>query len=406
MGQYAHHNYSMQEGVFRPQVPTKVIFGEGKASALKAELDELGGRRALLLSGRSVAEKTDAVRTIANALGDRCVGVYSGLTQRAPLATAVAATRMALASKADTLVGVGGSTITDAARMIGFMMAEGITSDERLRELSHEQRGLLRPDLAGKSLPLQIAIPTTLSAGEYNMGGGKVLDDRAGRMIHVHNTAFFAHLILLDPALTVGTPDWLWFSSGIKAMDHCVERLYTKGNQPVIDAPVLMGAELLFRFLPQSGEGQHDLHARLQCQIASWLSMAGVPNNAMGLSHALGHVIGVRYAVNHGYTSCVTLPAVMEFNRPASAHKQALLARAAGWDTRGMSEDAAATAAAKAVADLILQVGMPHTLRQLNIPKEDFLAIAELTLGDGGCACNPIPITSPGQVISVLEKAW
>jgi len=71
-----------------------------------------------------------------------------------------------------------------------------------------------------------------------------------------------------------------------------------------------------------------------------------------------------------------------------------------------MSEDAAATAAAKAVADLILQVGMPHTLRQLNIPKEDFLAIAELTLGDGGCACNPIPITSPGQVISVLEKAW
>ena len=126
------------QGAFRPQVPYKVIFGEGKASALKAEVEELGGRRALLLSGRSVAEKTEAVRIIANALGDRCVGVYSGLTQRAPLATAVEATRIALTAGADTLVGVGGSTISDAARMIAIMMAEGITSQERLRELGRQ----------------------------------------------------------------------------------------------------------------------------------------------------------------------------------------------------------------------------------------------------------------------------
>lgn len=394
------------QGAFRPQVPYKVIFGQGKASVLKAEVEELGGRRALLLSGRSVAEKTDAVRTVANALGDRCVGVYSGLTQRAPLATAVEATRMALTSGADTLVGVGGSTISDAARMIAVMMAEGITSEERLRELGQETRGLLSPDLTGKPLPLQVSIPTTLSAGEFNMGGGNVLDDSAGHKIRVRHSALFAHLILLDPVLTVGTPDWLWFSSGIKALDHCIERLYAKGNQPAIDAPVLMGAELLFRFLPQSGEGQHDLQARLECQIAAWLSMLGVPNFATGLSHALGHIIGVRYAVGHGYTSCVTQPAVMEFNRPASAHKQALLARAAGLDTRGMSEEAAATAAARAVADLILRVGMPHTLRQLNIPKEDFPAIAALTLEDGGCGTNAIPVTRPEQVISVLENAW
>jgi maleylacetate reductase len=404
--QFAHHNYSVQDGVYKAPVPTRVIFGQGKTSELKAEVDALGGRRALILSGRTMAEKSDAIRNIQSALGDRCVGTYSGLIQRAPLATAVEATRIALEAGADTLVGVGGSTIADAARMIGFMMAEKITSEERIRELSHQERGLLHPDLKGKSLPLQVSIPTTLSAGEYNMGGGKVLDDSARHMIHVRHPALFANLIVLDPLLTVGIPDWLWFSTGIKALDHCVERLYTKGNQPMIDAPVLMGAEFIFRHLPESGETNNDLHARLQCQIASWLSMAGVPNNAMGLSHALGHIIGTRYTLNHGYSSCVTLPHVMEFNRPASPHKQALLARAAGLDTRGMTEEASAAAAAKAVADLIVRLKLPHRLRDLEIPREDIPVIAKLTLGDGGCAYNAIPITSPEQVISILEKAW
>jgi len=404
--QFKHHTYTVQAGVYKSPVPTRVVFGHGKTSTLKAEVEELGGQRTFVLSGKTLAEKTNTVAAVRHALGDRCVGAYSGLTQRAPVGRAVEAAKMALAAKADTLVGVGGSTIADAARMIGFMMAEEITTEERLRELGDRHQGLVKPNLAGKSLPLQVAVPTTLSAGEYNMGGGKVLDDRTGHFIHVRDPAFYAHLILLDPQLTVGVPDWLWFSTGIKAMDHCVERLYTKGNQPMVDAAVLMGAEFLFRFLPQSGETQGDLDARLQCQIASWMSMACVPNNAMGLSHALGHVIGPRYSLNHGYTSCATLPAVMEFNRPASAQKQALLARSAGVDTRGLSEEAAAARASDAVAELIRRVGMPSTLRELKIPREDIPVIAKLVLGDGGCAYNAVAVTSAEQVVSVLEKAW
>src|SRR5919106_1358599 len=167
------------QGEYRPPAPSRVIFGEGKVSELKSEVENLGGKQVLLLSGRSVAEKTDTVRRVEGLLGEACVGVYSGLTPRAPLATAVAATRMALEQEADTLVGVGGSTISDAARMIAVMMAEGITSEERLRELGHQHQGMLQPDLSGKRLPLQVSIPTTLSAGEFNMGGGNILDDRA-----------------------------------------------------------------------------------------------------------------------------------------------------------------------------------------------------------------------------------
>jgi alcohol dehydrogenase class IV len=394
------------QGEFNPAVPTRIVFGNGKIDSLKDEIQKLSGKRVLVLSGRTLAEKTDAVRRINDGLGDMSAGVYSGLTQRAPLSTAVEAANLALASGADTLVGVGGSTISDAARMIAVLMAEGITTVEQLRQLGEEQDMLLSPNLDGKVLPLQVAVPTTLSAGEFNMGGGNVLDDQAGHKIRVRHPRLYADLIMLDSVMTEGTPDWLWLSTGVKALDHCIERLYTTGNQPAIDAPILAAAEMLFTHLPKSRESDGDPEARLQCLVAAWMSMMGAPNFAMGLSHAIGHILGVKYSVGHGYTSCVTQPYVMEFNRPVSAAKQALLARSAGLDTRGMSDEAAAEAAGRAVDDFVLGMGMPHRIRELEIPEADLPEIAELVLTDDGCRNNPIPITSAEQVMEVLRAAF
>ena len=140
------------------------------------------------------------------------------MPQRAPLATAVEATQIALENEVDTLVGVGGSTISDAARMIGVMMAEGITSEEALRERAQQGGGNFRSEVDPEKLPLQVSIPTTLSAGEFNLGGGNVLDDQAGHKIRVRHPRLYAHLIVLDPDMTEGTPDWLWLSSGVKGV--------------------------------------------------------------------------------------------------------------------------------------------------------------------------------------------
>ena len=397
---------NLLQGEYDPTVPTRIVFGNGKVDSLKDEVQKLGGKQVLVLSGRTVAEKTNSVRRIDDGLGSMSAGVYSGLTQRAPLSTAVEAANMAVANGVDTLVGVGGSTISDASRMIAVLMAEGITTEAQLRQLGEEQDMMLAPNLDGKDLPLQVCVPTTLSAGEFNMGGGNVLDDQEGHKIRVRHPRLYADLIVLDPVMTEGTPDWLWLSTGMKALDHCIERLYSTGNQPAIDAPVLAAAEMLFTHLPKSRESDGDPEARLQCLVAAWMSMMGAPNFAMGLSHAIGHILGVKYSVGHGYTSCVTQPYVMEFNRPVSAHKQALLARSAGLDTRGMSDEAAAEAAARAVDDFILGMGMPHRIRELEIPESDLPEIAELVLTDGGCRSNPIPITSVEQVLEVLKAAF
>lgn len=397
---------TLLQGEFDPMVPSRIVFGNGKVDFLKEEVRKLGGKRVLVLSGKTVAEKTDSVRRVNDALGDMSVGVYSNLPQRAPLASAVEAANLAVAQGVDTLVGVGGSTISDASRMIAVLMAEGITTEAQLRQLGEDQDMMLSPNLEGKPLPLQVSIPTTLSAGEFNMGGGNVLDDQAGHKIRVRSPRLYADLIMLDAVMTKGTPDWLWLSTGVKALDHCIERLYTTGNQPAIDAPILAAAEMIFTHLPKSRESDNDPEARLQCLVAAWMSMMGAPNFATGLSHAIGHIIGVHYSVGHGYTSCVTQPYVMEFNRPVSAAKQALLARSAGLDTRALSDEAAAEAAARAVDDFVLGLGMPHRLRELEIPEEDLPKIAELVLTDGGCRNNPVPITSAEQVMEILRAAF
>ena len=397
---------TLLQGEFDPMVPSRIVFGNGKVDFLKEEVRRLGGKRVLVLSGKTVAEKTDSVRRVNDALGDMSVGVYSNLPQRAPLASAVEAANLAVAQGVDTLVGVGGSTISDASRMIAVLMAEGITTEAQLRQLGEDQDMMLSPNLEGKPLPLQVSIPTTLSAGEFNMGGGNVLDDQAGHKIRVRSPRLYADLIMLDAVMTNGTPDWLWLSTGVKALDHCIERLYTTGNQPAIDAPILAAAEMIFTHLPKSRESDNDPEARLQCLVAAWMSMMGAPNFATGLSHAIGHIIGVHYSVGHGYTSCVTQPYVMEFNRPVSAAKQGLLARSAGLDTRALSDEAAAEAAARAVDDFVLGLGMPHRLRELEIPEEDLPKIAELVLTDGGCRNNPVPITSAEQVMEILRAAF
>ncbi len=393
-------------GTYEPPVPSKVIFGQGRAEDLASELDRLGSQRVMVLSGRSIAEKTDTVRRVESLLGDKCLAVYSNLPQRAPLATAVEATQIALDNKVDTLVGVGGSTISDAARMIGVMMAEGLTSEDALRERAHQGGGNFQSTADRDKLPRQVSIPTTLSAGEFNLGGGNLLDDQAGHKIRVRHPGLYAHLIVLDPDMTEGTPDWLWLSSGVKALDHCIERLYCRGSQPATDATTAKAAELLFENLPQSREDTGNSQARLGCLMGAWMSMMGAPSVGSGLSHAIGHVIGVKYSVGHGYTSCVTQPYVMEFNRPASADKQAMLAQAAGLDTRGMSDETAAEAVAAVVDEFIMELGMPHRLRELEIPQEDLPEIARLTLEDGPSRNNPVQVTSPDELLPLLEKAW
>ena len=117
----------------------------------------------------------------------------------------------------------------------------------------------------------------------------------------------------------------------------------------------------------------------------------------VGASHAIGHVFGAHAAVGHGYTSCVLLPAVMRYNKPVNAEKQALIAQAMGCE--GMD-------AGDAIEQLIRRLNLPTRIRDVGVKHEDFQIIADKVMHDFGIKNNPRPVTEASQLLEILEAAW
>ena len=134
--------------------------------------------------------------------------------------------------------------------------------------------------------------------------------------------------VILDPEVTRHTPMWLLLSTGIRAVDHCVEGVCSNESTEYANASSLHGLSLLARGLPRVKADPSDMAARLDCQTGAWLSMTGIAAGVpMGASHGIGYVLGAVFDVPHGHTSCIMLPWVMRWNKPANADRQALIAR-------------------------------------------------------------------------------
>ena len=183
---------------------------------------------------------------------------------------------------------------------------------------------------SGDGVP-HIAIPTTLSAGEFTSVAG-ITDDVTRTKRAVHDARLAPRTVIADPAVTLATPAWLWAASGVRALDHAVESLYSNRHHPISDATAAKGLSLLLEHLPPSiaADGPDVLDHRARCQLAAWMSVFGMTNAGFGLSHALGHQIGPRWNVAHGITSCITLPHAMRFMARLAPERFAPVAAACG----------------------------------------------------------------------------
>jgi maleylacetate reductase len=186
-------------------------------------------------------------------------------------------------------------------------------------------------------------------------------------------------------------------STGIRGLDHAAEGLCSAVSDPVSDMIYSQALGLLNRALPRVKQHPEDLDARLDCQLAIWLSIAGRQGGAqMGLSHAIGHVLGGTCGVAHGHTSCVILPHVMRYNEPANAARQKLVAAAM---------DRPGEPAADIIADLVAELGQPQRLADVNVTREQFPLIATHTMNEHYVHTNPREITRIEQVLEILDAA-
>ena len=173
-------------------------------------------------------------------------------------------------------------------------------------------------------------------------------------------------VVVLDPEATVFTPDTLWLSTGVRALDHAIEGFLYGGDHPVTDVTGLEGARRLLAYLPISRREAEDLEVRLELQLASWLAYFGPANTPMGLSHELGRRIGASYEVPHGITSCITLaPSLQVMEKHVPEERWQRLTEACEGSPPGR------------VSSLVEELGLPGSLREVGVPEEDLEAIGE-----------------------------
>ena len=340
----------MNAGTHKYSPTSRVHFGPGSLEKLGEEVQAF--ERAFVVTGRTLSEKTDLVRRVEGLLGGKHIGTFVGMSEHTPGSAVEKAAGEA--EGADLLVSVGGGSVIDGTKAVA-------------RELGY---------------PVQVAVPTTLSGAEWAHLVG-VTDESAGRKSGFADERAVPRVVILDVEATLFTPEKLWLSTGIRALDHAIEGFLAKGEHPIEAVMCLEGARRLVEYLPRSKDEPEDAGLRHELQIASWMAYFGPFNTQMGLSHGLGRRIGASYGVPHGYTSCVTLaPTLAVMRNRIPEERWGRLAGALGGDP------------AESVAALVERLELPNTLRDVGVPEEDLDAIAE-DFGDRA-----------GDAREILRRAW
>ena len=388
----------MKTGVFNFLELDRVHFGTPAAEALRSEAQLRGAQHIFVVTSKTLNRQTDAVNAALAQIRPQVVGLFDDCVEHTPRDTVIALADAVRAARADLIVSIGGGTVIDTVKVALVALAEGLTRIEQLDDWHMR----VKPD-GSRVVPVprtppcrQIAVPTTLSGAEFSDLGGAT-DTRFGTK-HGYTGAFIgAASVILDPRITVHTPDRLWLSTGVRALDHAVEALCSVNAQPLVDATSVRALALLGRSLTRYADNQADLDARLDGQMGAWLAATSIRRTEYGASHGLGHALGADAGVPHGITSCVLLPTVMRWNAGVCGPQLAEVAAALG---------DASHPAADQIEALIARLGLPTRIGQLGIDRARLPVIAEKGLANPWVRSNPRPITEAAQLLEILEAAW
>ncbi|MCX5314966.1 maleylacetate reductase and hydroxyquinol 1,2-dioxygenase domain-containing protein [Streptomyces sp. NBC_00154] len=337
--------------------PSRVIFGTGTAGQVRDEVERLGCSRVLLLSSPPVAKAAARVRDV---LGDLTVAEFDGAAMHTPVEVTERALDVLREHSADCLVAVGGGSTTGLAKALA-----------------------LRTDLP------QLILPTTYAGSEVTPVLGETQD---GRKITRSSPAILPETVVYDVEFTRDLPVGMSVTSGVNALAHAVEALYSPQANPVIDGMALDAVRRIARSLPALVAEPSDTAARADLLHAAWLAGTCLASVGMGLHHKLCHTLGGTFGLPHAETHTVVLPHAMAYNAPAARDVMNRIAEALG-----------VADAPSGVFDLIASVGGPTSLGELGMAQADLPEAARLAVATP--YPNPRELTYQG-IESLLEDAW
>ena len=213
----------------------EVVFGRPASEALIEQLNRLGTKRAFLMVSGTLNRETDEIENIRSVLGPRCAGTFDAMPPHTPRAAVIAAADQARSANADIIVTIGGGSITDGAKAVQLCLANDIRNPDDIDRI-RSGRGA-SPQLSPPTVR-QISVPTTIAGGEFSATAG-VTNEKTRVKEALRHPLLMPRAVILDPWLGAHTPEWLWLSTGIRAVDHCVEGICSREAQPYGDAQAL-----------------------------------------------------------------------------------------------------------------------------------------------------------------------
>lgn len=372
---------------------------------LVKEIQKFNRNRALIVTTNSMLETVPFKKMLESLKSNHIETFVKCSKQHVPSDMLMQGVQDIFRFQPDLIISCGGGSPIDEAKIIAMILSEGIKTGEDLYLYSENMK---EKAIQMKNAIPHIAIPTTLSASEFTSIAGVTNGKNhiKYKFSHLNMTPSF---VFLDPVFTENTPSWLWVSTGIRAVDHAVETLYSPKPNPINTGLALQAIKKLYVYLPLSKKDPANLEYRLECQIGAWLSLFSVVNIKLGLSHSIGHQLGALFNIPHGMTSAIMLPHVMKYLLPRTYEEQAQIPIVLGKAELGQNSREISQKAPHLIRGLIEELELPHRIRDFNVSKDQIPTLIHNILIDIQSENNAFVLNSNNlreEITNLIEEAW
>jgi len=373
--------------------PRKMVFGVGSRGNLRKEIRSLGGSRPLIVT----YPKTVTVASIAEVLRSlesdgMEIHVYEKAEPEPRIEVAEDLAQYTKAGKFDSVVGIGGGSAMDLAKIASV----SATNPGQVRDY-------LGVDLLHRRGAPLICMPTTSGTGsEVTMFSVLTVGDKK---MDVVSPYILPDVALVDPVLTVTMPPELTAGTGMDALSQAVETVTSLAATPLTDALALKAIQLVRNSLRVAYAKGNSLKARSEMALAATLSGLAFGSGKLTLGHSLAQTFGPLRRIPHGVSCGIALPYIMEFYLPTIPEKLSMIAEAMGIETRGISVREAGIKAIRFVKKLAEDIGIPLSLREVGFDRDQLPLLTETCVKEWPRPNSPRELTRQ-SVLEVLEKMW
>ena len=357
--------------------PTQLIHGPGSIARL-AECFAAGSR-VLVVSdkGLGAAGVVGRATAVLEEAGIDCA-VFDGVLGNPPARCVQAGYRLYQSEACTALLGLGGGSPMDVAKMIGVLAANGGTIQQYL--------GMGKVE---RDLPPLVCVPTTYGTGSEVTPFAVLTNPKTKNKDPVISWKIAPRVGILDAELSVGLPPALGGATGMDALTHALESYINLLATPLTEGIALQAIRLIGENIRLACANAHELEATDRMLMASALAGVAFAQTRLGNVHAMSHPVGARFGVHHGLANAVLLPYVMDFNLPARLDKFAAIARELGIDTGGLGARQAAQRAVDAVHGLNADLGIAAHLGDTGVKATAIPAMSKTAMLSGNIAVNP-----------------